>query len=88
MPLSIREVSKLRRIIALAETLLDKTEEYQAASRKAKTLISKRAKRKRRTGTELRQFRRLLKSERRRGVPVAKLAREHGVSAAYIYMLP
>jgi hypothetical protein len=45
-------------------------------------------KRIRRTGQELKQFRKMLKAERRKGVSVAQLARKHGVSSAYIYMLP
>jgi hypothetical protein len=43
--------------------------------------------RRRRSGKELVAFKKLLKSERRRGVPVAELARQHGISSAYIYMI-
>jgi hypothetical protein len=45
-------------------------------------------KRTRRTGKELVQFRKMLKAERKRGVSVAALARKHGISPAYIYLLP
>jgi hypothetical protein len=30
----------------------------------------------------------MLKAQRSKGVPVADLARRHGISSAYIYMLP
>jgi len=45
------------------------------------------AKRVRRTGKELAQFREMLKAQKRNGVPAAELARMHGISSAYIYML-
>ena len=41
----------------------------------------------RRTGRELVQFRRMLKAERKKGIPVAEMARSHGISTAYIYTL-
>ena len=37
---------------------------------------------------ELIQFRKMLKGERRKGIPVVALARKHGISPAYIYLLP
>jgi hypothetical protein len=42
----------------------------------------------RRSGKELAQFRRMLRDQRKKGIPVAELARQHGISSAYIYMLP
>ena len=36
---------------------------------------------------ELIAFRKMLKAERKRGVPVSKLAQEHGISPAYIYQI-
>ena len=42
-------------------------------------------KRIRRTGAALKVFRKMLKGEKRKGVPVAELARKHGISTAYIY---
>ena len=44
-------------------------------------------KRTRRTGEELVAFRQMLSDERKNGVPVAELSKQHGVSAAYIYQL-
>jgi len=32
-------------------------------------------------------LKKLLKAERKAGVPVAELAKKHGISTAYIYML-
>jgi len=39
------------------------------------------------TGRELAQFRKMLKAERKKGIPVAEMARKHGISTAYIYLL-
>ena len=44
-------------------------------------------KRRRRSGKELSAFRKMLRSERKKGVPVAALASRHGVSTAYVYQL-
>src|SRR5436190_14794368 len=85
MALSATELSKLRRIISLAERMI-------AASPKPKrgrqaNGETKIAKRLRRSGKELVQFRKMLKAERRRGVSVADMARKHAISTAYIYTL-
>jgi hypothetical protein len=92
LTLYARDISKLKRIIAIAEKLIA---ESPRAKRGRPALpggrgASKRAKgkRMRRTGKELVRFRQMLKAERKRGVPVAELARKHGISAAYIYLLP
>ena len=45
------------------------------------------AKRTRRTGDELVAFRQMLANERNGGMPVAALAKQHGVSTAYIYSI-
>ncbi len=45
------------------------------------------AKRTRRTGDELIAFRQMLSDERNGGMPVAALAKQHGVSTAYIYSI-
>ena len=44
-------------------------------------------KRSRRTGDELVAFRQMLTGERNSGVPVAALAKQHGVTPSYIYQL-
>jgi len=44
-------------------------------------------KRIRRTGRALIVFRKMLKAERKKGLPVAELARKHGISSAYVYQI-
>jgi DNA invertase Pin-like site-specific DNA recombinase len=87
--LNAQDTSKLRRIIALAEKLIEKAPK---AKRGRPPLQNgngaANGKRVRRTGKELVQFRKMLKAERKKGISVAELARRHGVSAAYIYSLP
>lgn len=91
--LSAHQVSKLRRIIVLAEKLIASSPPPKRG-RPPKTTSSgveysrKNAKRIRRSGDELVRFRKMLKAQRREGVPVAELARKNKVSAAYIYMIP
>ena len=90
MTLRAQQLSKLNRIIALAEQLIASSPPpKRGRPAKATGASLKRAtgKRLRRTGKELSQFRKMLKSERKKGVPVAELARKNGISAAYIYML-
>lgn len=41
----------------------------------------------RRSGEELVAFRKMLIAKRKKGVPVAKLAERHGITASYIYQL-
>jgi hypothetical protein len=81
LSLNAHDVSKLRRIIALAEKLI------AAGSKRSGSNRAATGKRVRRRGRELVQFRRMLKAQRKKGIPVAKLARQHGISSAYIYML-
>jgi len=74
----------LNRIIALAQQLIEDNKSARMLGLNGaanKTRI-------RRTGKELVQFRRMLKGERKKGVPVAELARKNGIRSAYIYMLP
>jgi hypothetical protein len=89
--LSAQELSKLRRIISLAEKLIVSNAKLQRDRPKngnGEASLRSRGKRVRRTGRELLQFRNMLKAQRSKGVPVADLARRHGISSAYIYMLP
>ena len=78
MVLTNKEIAKLNRIMKLAEQLVQGS---KVRSRGKRTRI-------RRTGRELIQFRKMLKAARRKGIPVAALARKHGISPAYIYLLP
>ena len=88
MALTVLEVSKLNRIIKLAENLIEKGHKRSVKGRNGKPKRAKANTRIRRTGEELLRFRKMLKAERRKGISVAKMARRHGVSTAYIYMLP
>ena len=87
MALTTQDVSKLNRIIKLAEKLIEKGSNGLAKGRAGKPQRATRNTRKRRTGRELAQFRKMLKAERKRGLPVAEMARKHGISTAYIYLL-
>ena len=60
------------------------TKATKAAAPKASAQDGKRT---RRTGDELVAFRQMLADERKNGVSVAELSKQHGVSAAYIYQL-
>jgi hypothetical protein len=84
MSLSKREISQLKKLVALAQGLIDKAE---AAPADQKTATPSATKRIRRSGKELAAFKKMLKAERKRGVPVAELAKQHGISTAYIYTL-
>jgi hypothetical protein len=79
--LNSREISQLNRIIKVAEKLIARDHADKAAPKRPG------GKRLRRTGVELSRFRKMLKMQRKKGVPVGVLARKHGISSAYIYML-
>ena len=92
MALHAKEVSKLQRIIKLAEKLIannPKPKRGRPALNNGNGERTKRAngKRVRRTGKDLVKFRKMLKAELKKGIPVAELARQQGVSRAYIYQL-
>ena len=80
MSLSAQQIRKLNRIITLARELIEDNNEARMFGRNGTTRI-------RRTGKELVQFRRMLRDERKKGVPVAELVRKYGISSAYIYQL-
>ena len=83
MILTKSEIAKLNRIMKLAGQLVQRSKVHSKSQRANGKLT-----RIRRTGRQLIEFRKMLKVERRKGMPVAALARKHGVSTAYIYMLP
>ena len=93
MTFTAADAAQLRKIIGRLEKLLGKFEsadrrkptKRSAATRTARTQEPQ--KRTRRSGKELIAFRRMLKTERKRGVPVADLAKKHKISTAYIYAL-
>jgi hypothetical protein len=92
MVLYSQEIRKLRRIISIAEKLIAESPQLKrgrpalmsATSAGARAAKGKRL---RRTGEELIAFRKMLKAERKKGDSVAGLAKKHGVSRAYIYLL-
>jgi hypothetical protein len=92
MTLSARELTKLRLIISLAEEILavnpNSKRGRPALSSVSGSAMDQRVKRTRRTGKKLVAFRKMLKAELKKGASVAELARKHGISTAYIYMLP
>lgn len=85
MSLSKRQIRQLEGIIAAAQSVLD-TAAKDAANGKGDAKAN-RPKRVRRSGKELIAFRKALKAERKKGVPVAEIARKNNVSPAYIYQL-
>lgn len=87
MSLTPREISKLRKIVALASDLLARSETSKQPRNAAKAITKMASARTRRSGKELIAFRKMLKAERKRGVAVSALAQEHGISPAYIYQI-
>jgi DNA invertase Pin-like site-specific DNA recombinase len=88
MILSARDITTLTKIIASLEDIVahaDKPEGERSKGSPAAALQLKT--RIRRTGKELANFRKLLLSERNKGVPVSEIARKHAVSVAYVYQL-
>ncbi len=80
MNLTNQQIRKLEAIIAAAQAVL--SEAKAAPSGKGA-----KAKRVRRSGKDLVAFRKMLVAERKKGVPVAELAKKHNISSAYIYQL-
>ena len=74
-------VKKLRKIAADLESLATALESMPAGNGKSAPTRTRRSKK------EIVALKKLLKAERKAGVPVAELAAKHGVSSAYIYML-
>jgi hypothetical protein len=80
MQLTTADAAQLKKIISIAQTLLEKGAKGARAAGVAHTRI-------RRSGKDLSAFRKMLKAERKAGVPVADLAKKHGISPSYIYQL-
>ena len=72
---------KLRKIAASLEDLATALESMPAENGKSASTRTRRSKK------EAIALKKLLKAERKAGVPVAELAEKHGISTAYIYML-
>jgi hypothetical protein len=85
MQLTSAEIAELKKIIAIAQSLLAKANKSNVGNgRSGRKNGSVRT---RRSGKELAAFRKMLKVERKAGTPVAQLAKKHGVSASYIYQI-
>ena len=82
-----QDLKKLRRIISIAKELIASSPKPQRGRPAGSSNGAAPTKRIRRSGKELVQFRKMLKAEQKRGVPVGELARKHGISSAYIYMI-
>lgn len=88
-------VAQLKKIIALAQAALSVVESQSKVkqgpggrtAKKGNSAKKSAGKRIRRSGADLVAFRKMLKAERAKGVPVADLAKKHNVSAVYIYTL-
>jgi len=80
MNLTNQQIRKLESIITAAQAVL-------AEAKAAPGAKGGKPKRIRRSGKELTAFRKMLVAERKKGVPVAELARKHNISSAYIYQL-
>jgi hypothetical protein len=91
MPRQSNQITKLKTLIRLAQELLNEAEAN--GGRRAATNVAAKGEAKsatkpaRRSGKELVAFRKMLKAERKKGVPVAELARKHGISTVYVYKL-
>ena len=72
---------KLRKIAASLEELATALESFPAGNGKSAPTRTRRSRK------EAIALKKLLKAERKAGVPVAELAEKHGISTAYIYML-
>ena len=82
MSLSAKQIKQLEKIIDGANQLLKQAKVGGNGAGKVA------APRKRRSGKELVAFRKMLKDEFASGKSVIDIAKEHGISSAYIYQLP
>jgi hypothetical protein len=86
MSLTNKEMTELKKIVARANELISNATGKVASTAKSSACRSI-ASGRRRTGKELEAFRKMLKAERKAGIPVAQLAKKHGISPAYIYQI-
>lgn len=86
MSLTVKELAELKKIITRAKELIAKAKDEKPSTIKSSARRSTSVK-SRRSGKELETFRKMLKSQRKAGVPVAQLAKKHGITSAYIYQI-
>ena len=89
MARTVNIAKKLRKIASSLEELAAAIEAMPAASLKSFPAGNGKSAstRTRRSKKEAIALKKLLKAERKAGVPVVELAEKHGISTAYIYML-
>ena len=88
MSLTKRQIGKLNKIAAMAQSLLDSADEgpsRAASGNSAKRGVS--PGRKRRSSGDAEKMRADILAKRAKGVPAAQLAKKYGVSTAYVYMI-
>ena len=86
MSLTAKEVAELKKIVARANELIAKANGKEASKTKSSARRSISVKN-RRSGKKLESFKKMLKAERKSGVPVAQIAKKHGITPAYIYQM-
>ena len=88
MELSKRQIRQLQKIVETAQAILaDARKRSQPRKSRAPASVPAREVRARRSGKELVAFRKAVRAERKRGVPVTEIAKRHNVSTTYIYQL-
>ena len=85
MARTVNVAQKLRKLISSLEDLaaIIEAQRISASASRRQPATGRR----RRSKKDVAALKKLLKAERKAGVPVAELATRHGVSTAYIYML-
>ena len=95
MNLTKRQIGKLREVVALVGTLIDHAEASMKSGRSQMPRIGSerrrlgdvRSVRHRRSAADAERMRADVLAKRAKGVPVTKIAKDYGVSTAYIYMI-
>ncbi len=86
-PKAVKKAAKEVAPKAVAKAAKKPAKVAKVAKAAAPKASANQGKRTRRTGDELVAFRQMLANERKNGVSVAELSKQHGISAAYIYQL-
>ena len=79
MQLSRKQVGQFKRLVELVQQISSGMNDKEPRAK-----VSART---RRSGKDLVAFKKLIKAERKKGVPVAALAEKHGVTTSYLYQL-
>lgn len=87
MSLTAKEVVELKKIVARANELIAKASGKEVITKDKTSARRSLSTNTRRSGKELEAFRKMLKAERKAGVPVAQIAKKHGITPAYIYQM-